>query len=256
LSLLGGLSCRGALVAVASLAMVVALAPDEVIAGPPYVTDDPEPTEKGHWEVFGFLNGSHVTGETAGQTGLDINYGAAKDLQLTLVVPVGYEDAAQTRAGMGVVEVAAKYKVLHQRDGSVTPDVSLFPRLLLPMAGKGFGSSRVNVLLPVWMAKDAGDWSVFGGGGYQINPGAENRNFWTGGVAVERAVTDRWALGVEVYGHTKDASDGLSYTGVNVGVRRVLTEHWSFLASAGPGLRHARQEGAYNFYVSLKADYR
>jgi hypothetical protein len=255
LSLLRGLSCRGVVVAAVALAMVVTLAPDQVEAGPPYFTDDPEPTAKGHWEVFGFLNGAHVTGETAGQTGVDINYGAAKDLQLTLVVPAAYEDALQTHVGMGIVEVAAKYKVLHQREGSFVPDVSIFPRLLLPTAGHRFGSSRVNVLLPVWMAKDAGGWSLFGGGGYQINPGGENRNFWTGGLAVERAVTDRWALGAEVYGRTKDASDGLSYTGVNVGMRRALTEHWSFLASAGPGVRHARQEGAYNFYVALKADY-
>jgi hypothetical protein len=224
-------------------------------AGPPYVTDDPEPTDLGHWEIYGFAGGVHTPGETAGETGLDFNYGAANDLQLTLVVPAAYDRSGATHGGMGVVELAAKYKVLHEKAGSWRPSIALFPRLFAPTAKARFASKRANLLLPVWVGKGFGDWSVFGGGGYQLNPGAGARDFWTGGVALTRTLSDRVSAGGEVYHRTRDAADGRDLTGVNLGVTYKVTDHWSLLGAGGPGVQNARREGRYDFYVALKADY-
>src|SRR3954447_24291220 len=69
-------------------------------AGPPFVTDDPVPTEPGHWEIYGFVSGAHLNGETNGDGGLDINYGAAPDLQLTLALPVAYERSVGSHMGL------------------------------------------------------------------------------------------------------------------------------------------------------------
>ena len=224
-------------------------------AGPPYVTDDPEPTDLGHWEIYGFVGGAHTTGETAGETGLDFNYGAAKDLQLTVVTPAAYQRSDGGHVGMGVVELAAKLKVLHQSDSGMRPDVAIFPRVFLPTAKARFASRHTNLLLPVWAGKDFGKWSVFGGGGYQLNPGAGNRNFWTGGLAVTRSLNDRLSIGAEAYHHTADATDARPYTGLNVGVTYKLADHWSLLAAGGPGVQNARQEGSYGFYLALQAVY-
>jgi hypothetical protein len=69
-------------------------------AGPPYTTDDPEPTDTGHWEDRLFLDSLQTPGLTTSQTGFDINYGAAKDLQLTLLAPLDYESGGgKTIAG-------------------------------------------------------------------------------------------------------------------------------------------------------------
>jgi len=224
-------------------------------AGPPFATDDPQPTDTGHWEVYAFANAAHTPGVTAGESGLDLNYGAAKDLQLTLVVPAAYEASASGHLGMGVVEAAVKLKLLHQKAGTWTPDVAVFPRLFIPTASRGFGSGKLGVLLPVWAGKDFGPWSVFVGGGYQINPGAGNRNYWTGGVALTRTLGDRLSLGGEVYHRTADALGGRDLSGFNVGGSYRLTRHWSLLAAGGPGIQHARDEGQYSLYVALKADY-
>ena len=94
-----------------------------------------------------------------------------------------------------------------------------------------------------------------GGGGYQLNPGAGNRDFWTGGLALTRGVSDRLSLGGEVYHRSRDAAGGHAFTGLNVGMSYRMTDHWSLLASGGPGIENARSEGRYDFYVSLKADY-
>ena len=34
------------------IALFALLASQNLFAGPPFLTDDPEPTEKGHWEIF------------------------------------------------------------------------------------------------------------------------------------------------------------------------------------------------------------
>jgi hypothetical protein len=226
-----------------------------VSAGPPFVSDDPEPTDSGHWEIYGFAGGTHIPGETAGATGFDINYGGARDLQLTAVVPLDYRTGREGAAGIGDIELAAKYKFLHQSDGSPLPDVAFFPRVFLPSGGHRFGSGRVSLLLPLWAQKDFGKWSLFGGGGYDLNPGLGQRNFWLTGIGLQRSLSERFALGAEIYHQTPDAEDAHRFTGVNLGALYRLDPHWSLLGSAGPGLEHARTEGRYSFYLALKADY-
>jgi hypothetical protein len=241
--------------AVAAAAAVAALAARPACAGPPYVTDDPGPTDLGHWEIYNYALGLDAAGSTAGEVGLDLNYGAAKDLQLTLVIPAAYSSGDVNAFGAGQVEAAVKYRFLHQSDGTLTPDVAFFPRVFLPTASPGLESSRTDLLLPLWAEKDWGDWSLFGGGGYQFNPGPGDHDFWTGGVVLTRQVTKALNLGAEVWGHTKDLTTDGDFAGVNLGLDYRLTPHWSLLAAGGPGLKNAAQEGRWYFYLALKADY-
>ncbi len=69
--------------------------------------------------------------------GEDINYGAAKDLQLTMVLPLHQETGAPL--DVGAVELGAKYRFLHQRAGKLSVDASFFPTVILPTAR---GASR------------------------------------------------------------------------------------------------------------------
>jgi hypothetical protein len=235
-------------------AALLAAAASPALAGPPYVTDDPQPTDLGHWEIYHFATAGHVAGDTAGEAGLDLNYGVARDVQATLVIPLAFDRAdGGTRYGMGVVEAAAKFKLLHEaRDGI---DLAVFPRLFVPTAPARFASRRANLLLPVWAGKDFGPWSVFGGGGYQLNPGSGAKDFWTGGLALTRDLGERLQLGAEVTHRTADAPDGRAFTAVNLGAIWKLTSHWSLLAGGGPGVQNAREEGRYDVYLALKADY-
>ena len=193
--------------------------------------------------------------ESDGQLGLDINYGGAPDLQLTATVPIDYLHRADTSVGAGDVELAAKYRFLQQSKDSLLPDVAFFPRLITPTAGRLFGTRHLSILLPLWAEKDVGSWSFFWGGGYDINPGSGQRSFWTAGAAVSRAIGKRFAIGAEVDWHGRDADDVRSFTGLNLGATYRLSRHWSLLASAGPGVEHARSEGVYNFYTAIKADF-
>jgi hypothetical protein len=119
------------------------------LAGPPFVSDDPEPTDYKHFEIYTFNAGTAVRGDLSGSSGIDFNYGAAPDLQLTATIPGAYDLPTGSAAsfGLGNVELAAKYRFLHQ--DSFGLDVSVFPRVFLPSPSKSVGTNTVSLLLPL-----------------------------------------------------------------------------------------------------------
>ncbi len=247
---------RAAAIAILQILAILALAAP-ALAGPPYLTDDPQPTDTGHWEIYNFLDGQRSSDGLDGETGFDINYGAAKDVQLTMVLPLGYSNPrgyalSGLEAGAGVIELAAKFKLLHQSEGSWLPDFAVFPRLFIPTDAR-FGPPRANLWLPVWAEKDVGPWSVFGGGGYQINPGPGQRGFWQEGVALTRAFGETASLGAEVWRQGADTSAGGGFTTVNLGGAWRFTKHWSLIGSAGPTWQDGGRRGS-DFYIALKLD--
>ncbi len=88
-----------------------------------------------------------------------------------------------------------------------------------------------------------------------IAPGPDSRNSWISGAALTRTLTDRLSVGAEIYHHTIDAPGGKPFTGMNIGIAYKAAEHWSLLASTGPGLQNPAAEGRYGFYLALEATY-
>jgi hypothetical protein len=228
--------------------LAAALIAGPALAGPPYGTDDPLPTDLGHWEIYAFGEGARTDGMFQGSTGLDINYGALPGVQLTATLPMDFVRGPGGRAGVGDVELAVKYQVLRCQQGSFS--IAAFPRVILPTSGSRFGSGRVGLLLPLWAQRDIGKWSIFGGGGYAINPGASNRNYWQQGIAVTRQMTERLSLGVEATHHARDANDGVATTTLGVGGIWKIKAPLSLLASGGPSFSGGKGD-RYHAYVAL-----
>ena len=127
-----------------AVALAAWLLPAAAWAGPPFLTDDPEPTDTGHWEIYGPLIEVDGTGSNfAGVAGVEINYGAAPDLQLTVGLPAAFShDAAGSRWGAGDIEVSAKYRVFHDERAGVS--IAVFPGLSLPTASNAMGNRKVT----------------------------------------------------------------------------------------------------------------
>ena len=143
-------------------------------AGPPFITDDPEPVDLGHWEVYGFSTGTRVQGDTSGVLGgTEVNYGAAPNLQLHVIVPLALNAApgGSTNVGIGDIELGVKYRFPTPGEKDWYPQVAIFPLVEAPTgdAGRGLGAGKTRVYLPVWLQKDFGDWTIYGGGGYWID---------------------------------------------------------------------------------------
>jgi len=217
--------------------------PGLAVAGPPYVTDDPQPTDPGHWEIYNFANGTIENGGSAVDFGVDLNYGLP-DTQLTATLPL----LAQTGAplGPGMVELAVKRKLIHQ-SSRFPLDVAIFPRVFLPTAR---GGGRAQWLLPVWAEHDWGKWSLFGGGGYTLNPGPGQRDYWLGGVTLTRQLRPGWSGGLEYYAQGAAGVDQRPIGGINLGTQIHLRGPFSLLGAFGQGL--SRKQTI--FYAALKLD--
>lgn len=234
----------------AAVLILVALVEAPAMAGPPYETDDPVPTDLGAWEIytFGAIDGHH--GEIDGAAGVDLNYGPVEGLQLTATLPVGFADRAGQpgwQAGAGEVELGVKYRFLHLAKAGVS--AAIFPRVILPTGSNGLGGARARLLLPLWVGKDVGPWSIFGGGGYEINSGAGNRDFWQGGIALTLTILDRWSLGGEVTHQGPDSVGASPTTSLGLGSIVKLSGPFALLISGGP--RFARDQTSYHLYAAL-----
>jgi hypothetical protein len=225
------------------------------LAGPPYVSDDPEPTEYRHYEVYAYTYGTATRDGTAGAAGIDFNYGATPDLQLTLDVPLAYDSPARqnTAAGLGNVEIAAKYRFLHQSDTGW--DVAVFPRLFLPSGSNAVGERHASLLLPIWLGRNWDKWSTFGGGGCVINRGGESQDFCLAGWVLTRQVLPNLQLGVEIYHQTADTKGGHASSGLGGGLLYDLNDNYHLLASIGPGIQNAAETNRASWYVAMLFTY-
>ena len=237
------------------LAAAALVVPAASWAGPPFLTDDPEPTETGHWEIYGPLVEREGRGsEFGGSTGVDINFGAAPDLQLTVGLPIGFaHDAAGWRRGAGDLEISAKYRFYHDEEAGIS--VAFFPGMTLPTAGKGLGAGKVTGLLPIWLQKDIGQWSVFGGGGYAINPGSGNRDYWTGGAALTRQVSPHLLIGVEADRQGADSVNGRASTSLGIGAIYQMRAPFRLLVSGGPTFTDGGGAAGYHTFLALGLDF-
>jgi hypothetical protein len=174
------------------------------LAGPPFLTDDPVPVDRGHWEINNYVAGSLANGASVGVApGVDANYGAAQNLQLHLLVPaaVAQIDGMSTQWGLGDVEIGAKYRFLPAEEKDWWPQAAFYPFLDFPTGNteRGLGTGATHAFFPIWLQKDFGKWSTYGGGGYWVNPGVGNKNFWYAGWVVQYQLTDTLSLGARYF---------------------------------------------------------
>lgn len=95
-----------------------------------------------------------------------------------LAIVLQADDQGTGRYGFGDTEVGVKVRFLQERDW--VPMVGVFPIAKLPSGDsqKGLRSGNVQVFLPVWLQKSLGAWTTYEGGGYWINPGTGNKDYW------------------------------------------------------------------------------
>jgi hypothetical protein len=219
------------------------------LAGPPYLTDDPVPTDTGHWEIYGFSAGEGRRSTLDEDAGFDLNYGPVKGVQLTATLPLSFshDSIDGWRGGTGDVELGVKYRFVNDEKNGLS--AAIFPRIILPTASRSPGE-RARLLLPLWIGKDfRGGTSLFGGGGYEINPGPGNRNFWEGALALTQDVSKTLSAGTEVAWQQSDVDGGTDQTRAGLGMIVKLSDHHALLFSGGP--TWAEHHTGYHFYAAL-----
>ena len=218
-------------------------------AGPPFLTDDPVTTDRGHWEVYAFTAGEGRHSTIDADVGFDLNYGLVKDVQLTATLPLSFSHAPleSWKSGTGDVELGVKYRFFHDEARGLS--ASIFPRAILPTARYAPGE-RMRFLLPLWLGKDfAGGTSLFGGGGYMINPGVGNRDYWQGAIALTHELSEHALLGGELARQGSDTVGGATQTRAGVGAIIHIAGPASLLMSGGPSWADHRT--GFHFYAAI-----
>jgi hypothetical protein len=229
---------------------IVLLAPAAGQAGPPYVTDDPEPVAYRHWEAYlatqHFINRDGATGSAPL---VDVNYGALPGLQLHAMGQVNYArpSGGPTSYGAGDTEIGAKIRFINE--GPWCPMMSTYPLLDLPTgdSARKLGAGHVHAFIPLWLQKSAGPWTTFGGGGLWINPGTGNRNYAYVGWEIQRRIANL-VLGAEIFYTTPDQVGGDANLRFNIGFILDLTEYHHLLFSAGRSIVGANLLQSYAAY--------
>jgi hypothetical protein len=208
--------------------------------GPPFVTDDPEPVEYRHWEVYLASQQEHDSDGWSGTAPhVEVNYGAVPNLQLHVIVPLAFSrpSAGGNAYGVGDTELGAKYRFVDETEHR--PQIGVFPLVELPTgnSARGLGDGHVQVFVPVWVQKSFGDWTTYGGAGYWFNPGVGNRNWIFIGGLLQRRLSSHVTVGLEVFHETPMTDGGGSETHGNLGVMINFTGMHHLLMSAGSSVQ-------------------
>ncbi len=183
-------------------ALSLLLASGTALAGPPYTTDNPQTVPFKTLQVIAVANVNTAHGSMTAQLPyVELNYGYTRDLQLHVSIPIAYNSprVGADFIGPGDLDFAAKYRFVQET--SKTPMVGIYPHINLPTgnAQHGLGADHVQLYLPLWLQKSFGSWKVDAGGGYYLNPGEKNRDYWLTGALVQHDLNRCLTLGSELF---------------------------------------------------------
>jgi hypothetical protein len=212
-------------------------------AGPPFLTDDPEPVDLNHWEFYVFGQGARTAGANAvAAPAFEFNYGVAPNTQLHLVAPVANlsSSGAGWTSGYGDTEIGVKYRFLEETEAH--PQIGIFPmaELATGSGARGLGNGRTWYRLPIWAQKSWAPWTTYCGGGVALNAEPGQRNHAFGGWLVQRDIGKRLTVGTEIFREGADSTDGRGSTVANVGGYLKFTAAFNLLFSVGRSLSGER----------------
>jgi len=236
-------------------------------AGPPFVTDDPEPVEYQHFEINTAAQATYVKGSHSGALPtVDINYGPLPDTQfhVGLSVPYSKADGQGLAAGYGDTEFGLKYRFVDEDEEGWRPQLAIYPNIDLPSGNshEALGAGHKRILLPLWAQKSLGDWTSYGGAGYWLNQAGDSKNYWFMGWALLRKLSEEWTLGGEIFHQTADlkaepapSGNGVSArasTGFNFGGYYNLDEDDHIMFTFGKGLQNVAEVNQFSYYVGYQ----
>jgi hypothetical protein len=221
--------CLGAL-------LMICLRWPTATAGPPFMTDDPEPVPFRHYEYYLFSTVDRSTeGYDAMLPAMEFNVGAAPNLQLHIVAPLQFHipNEGSTTFGLGDMELGVKYRFLAEKGWR--PQVGIFPMLEIPTGDsqRNLGNGSLWTKLPLWIQKIHGPWTSYGGGGYIINHAPGMRDHFFFGWQLQREINQHWTLGGEWFNPGKESPQGRNTHMVNLGGFYNFREGFSFLFTVG-----------------------
>ena len=125
-------------------------------------------------------------------------------------------------------------------------EIGIFPIVEIPTINNSeFSNGSFQVYLPIWIQKSWGKFTTYGGGGYWINSGADNKNWFYVGWQAQYDFSKFISLGTEIYYHSEDSKDSHSAAGITLGGSLNFTEKFHFIFSVGHTLLNDNYTTSY-----------
>jgi hypothetical protein len=223
------------------------LAVQNVFAGPPFNTDDPEPVAYKHWEYY--LSSIHTIQPNFIDGTLphfEMNYGIVANGQFHILIPLNYNliRNKEFNYGYALTELGFKYRFYHNEEKSF--QIGTFPIVEIPtIRNTNFSNNKVQVYLPIWIQKSWDKLTTYGGFGYWINPGDQNKNWSYLGWELQYDYSSRFILGGELFYRTSSTVDGTSMFGLNLGGFINFSDKFHVIYSFGHSLDNSKTFMSY-----------
>jgi hypothetical protein len=213
--------------------------------------------ESRHWTVAFAGLYTHRRGETAGWApSFEVDYSVDDRLQLHAMAPLAFDrfGSGSTHFGLGDIEIGARYRFIDDDPQSWQPALAFYPLVDFPSGREStnLGTGSTHAFLPLWLSKTIDQWTLYGGGGYWINPGPLNKTWTFLDVGVIRSLTEKWLLTGDLFYASSSKTSLKEQTGFDVGLRYNITEGQQAALSIGRGLQNAsvtNQLTAYLAYI-------
>jgi hypothetical protein len=118
------------LIPLAVLSAMAVLPQSRATAGPPFLTDAPEPVAYGQFEFYTLPTGTAVRGDTSGiGPAWEFNYGLISNGQAHVIVPLAFDSPAggPSQYGLGDTELGFKYRFLDEDKAGSRPMIGVYP---------------------------------------------------------------------------------------------------------------------------------
>jgi hypothetical protein len=222
-------------------------------AGPPFDTDDPEPVGFKHWEYY--LSSMHAV-QPGFMTGtlphFEMNYGVIPNGQIHMELPMNYNfiEHKDFQYGYSNTELGFKYRFFQSKDKSF--QIGAFPIFEIPTVKSKYFGNNLQVYLPVWIQKSWKKLTTYGGGGYWINTGTDNKNWLYAGWEVQYDFSERFTLGGELFYRTASSVGSKSFTGINLGGLVNFSDQFHLIFSFGHNITGDKSFMSYiGFLVTI-----
>jgi hypothetical protein len=203
------------------LVVILSLKVTLIFSAPPFITDDPDPVEYQHWQfyLFSTLDKSDMYRQV-NVPSFTLNYGALPNFEASLTFGFlsfkqnVFLEALNVLDAYGFTDMALTPKYTLIKETNTFPQIAVAPSISFPTGAqrRGLGNGRSILTYPIWLQKSWGSWTTYGGGGYLENLTPNTKNFYFEGWVIQKELSDKIMLGMEIYHQNGSLVTGRSTT--------------------------------------------
>jgi hypothetical protein len=221
--------------------------PLRALAGPPFDTDDPDPTEYRNYEIYAGVDEHRDLGTLNAELPfLEINYGLMPNVQFSVHFGDAQDAAPGTPDAYGFEDFEAGLKMRFVQETSTSPQISFYPQVTMATGATGATAGHGTLFLPMWAQKTIGKVTVFGGGGWIFDRDDSGPGDWQAGIAATTPLGERDTIGMEFTRTTPH--DDYEQSDVGLGYIHTIGAVHALLFSFGRSFAFAPHYRAYMAY--------